>query len=261
MCLAVISTSKLQAQNVGINSTGASPDVSAALDVNSNSKGILIPRIALTSCLDVTTIPSPATSLLVYNTATAGTSPNQVLPGYYFWNGTKWVSFMTPSNGGGIIGEIRSMIKASDFNGWVLLDGRSVGSLTLSQQAVALSMGFTSSIPDASNAYLTQNGGSMGATVGSNSLVLTQANLPNINLTGTTSSEGLHTHSYSFDDDNTSIANSGGTNTSAIAEETKPTTTDGAHSHTVTVSSGGNNVSINKTPKTLSVNMFIYLGL
>jgi hypothetical protein len=28
---------------------------------------------------------------LVYNTQTAGSSPNQVTPGYYFWNGTAWL--------------------------------------------------------------------------------------------------------------------------------------------------------------------------
>ncbi len=28
-------------------------------------------------------------SLLVYNTATAGTSPNNVTPGFYYWNGAK----------------------------------------------------------------------------------------------------------------------------------------------------------------------------
>jgi hypothetical protein len=31
------------------------------------------------------------TGLLIYNTATAGTAPNNVVPGYYFWNGTYWV--------------------------------------------------------------------------------------------------------------------------------------------------------------------------
>ena len=36
-------------QNVGINSTGALPAASAILDVASSDKGILIPRVALTS--------------------------------------------------------------------------------------------------------------------------------------------------------------------------------------------------------------------
>jgi hypothetical protein len=29
--------------------------------------------------------------MLVYNTATAGVSPNNVVPGFYYWNGSKWI--------------------------------------------------------------------------------------------------------------------------------------------------------------------------
>lgn len=31
---------------------------------------------------------------MIYNTATAGTSPNNVIPGYYYYDGTKWVRFI-----------------------------------------------------------------------------------------------------------------------------------------------------------------------
>jgi hypothetical protein len=91
----LISVSQLKtlAQNVGINSTGATPSASSMLDVESTNKGVLIPRIALTDATDVATIASPATSLLIYNTATAGASPSNVVPGYYYWDGAKWQSF------------------------------------------------------------------------------------------------------------------------------------------------------------------------
>lgn len=75
-------------QNVGINSTGQPADQSAGLDVNFSNKGFLPPRVALISSLDSTTILQPATGLLIYNTATAGTFPNGVMPGYYFNSGT-----------------------------------------------------------------------------------------------------------------------------------------------------------------------------
>ncbi len=81
------------AQNVGISSSsGFTPDASAALDVSYTNKGLLIPRVALTANNVAGPISSPATSLLVYNTATAGTSPNNVIPGYYYWNGSAWVN-------------------------------------------------------------------------------------------------------------------------------------------------------------------------
>ena len=85
-------------QNVGINSTGAAPATSAGLDVDFANKGLLIPRVALASTADVTTIPSPTTSLMVYNTANAGVAPNNVTPGYYYYTGTAWTRI---SNGTG----------------------------------------------------------------------------------------------------------------------------------------------------------------
>ncbi len=93
-------------QNIGINTTGATPDPSTILDLNTgntftspNGKGLLIPNIALTGATDAVTIGSPATSLLIYNTATAGVSPNNVAPGYYYWNGVKWVSLISGGSG------------------------------------------------------------------------------------------------------------------------------------------------------------------
>ena len=89
--------SSIAAQSVGINSTGAAPLSSAMLDVNASNKGLLIPRVSLTSSTDITTITSPATSLLIYNTASAGTTPNNVIPGFYFWDGSRWVPLLAQS--------------------------------------------------------------------------------------------------------------------------------------------------------------------
>ncbi len=85
-----------EAQNVGISPTsGFTPDASAGLDVSYSSKGLLIPRVALTATNSAGPIASPATSLLIYNTATAGTLPYSVAPGYYYWNGTAWIAITT----------------------------------------------------------------------------------------------------------------------------------------------------------------------
>ncbi|WP_439559726.1 hypothetical protein [Dyadobacter sp.] len=53
------------AQGVGINTT--TPHPSAALDIQSTNKGLLIPQVELQSSIDNATVPSPATGLLVYN--------------------------------------------------------------------------------------------------------------------------------------------------------------------------------------------------
>jgi hypothetical protein len=77
------------AQSVGINTP--TPDASAVLDVKATDKGILIPRVALSSTSIAAPVVAPLTSLLIYNTATSGVSPNDVKPGYYYWDGVKWV--------------------------------------------------------------------------------------------------------------------------------------------------------------------------
>lgn len=87
--LSLVNFQFILAQNVGINATGATPATSAMLDIVSSNSGLLIPRIALNSTTDVTTISSPATSLLVYNTGAGSLTT----AGFYYWNGSKWVTF------------------------------------------------------------------------------------------------------------------------------------------------------------------------
>jgi hypothetical protein len=72
---------------VAINTSGANPDASAGLDVSFTNKGVLITRVALTQTTLASPVTSPLTSLMVYNTATV----NDVTPGYYYWNGSRWV--------------------------------------------------------------------------------------------------------------------------------------------------------------------------
>ena len=97
-----------RAGSVGIGTT--SPHASAILDVTSTSKGFLPPRVTLTGTADVATIASPASGLMVYNTATAGTSPNNVIPGYYYWNGAAWTRI---SNNGSILSSSTVTISAT----------------------------------------------------------------------------------------------------------------------------------------------------
>lgn len=88
----------------------ASPNKSTMLHVDSNNRGVLIPNVTLTGTNDFTTIKGAAAdtegyykeSLLVFNTASAGTGVNAVKPGFYYWfldNATKansrWVRLFT----------------------------------------------------------------------------------------------------------------------------------------------------------------------
>ncbi|WP_027379996.1 hypothetical protein [Chryseobacterium daeguense] len=95
-----------QANDLIVTNTGstgigtATPNASAILDITSTSKGILGPRISLTSATMQLSANPNATGLLIYNTGPVLAS------GYYFWNGTEWRVFNTSSgnnnNGGNI---------------------------------------------------------------------------------------------------------------------------------------------------------------
>ena len=87
---------------VGIGTT--SPDTSALLDLSSSSKGLLIPRVSLSSLSDASTIVLPATSLMVYNTNASLTGGT----GYYYNAGTtgspSWTRLSSGLSGWGLTG-------------------------------------------------------------------------------------------------------------------------------------------------------------
>ena len=85
---AIFFTTLLNAQSVGIGTN--TPNSNAILDVTSSNKGLLIPRVALSSTTSASPLGGFVAGMMVYNTATAGTSPNNVTPGFYLCSGTKW---------------------------------------------------------------------------------------------------------------------------------------------------------------------------
>ncbi|MFN8237494.1 MAG: hypothetical protein U0T77_04940 [Chitinophagales bacterium] len=92
-----------QTGNVGIGT--ATPDGTSKLDVSATDKGMLIPRVALTAANAATPITKAdgsaastgdlASPLLVYNTATAGSGADKVTPGFYYWNGSRWIKLIS----------------------------------------------------------------------------------------------------------------------------------------------------------------------
>ena len=93
-------------QGVAMNTSGTPAAASTVLDLNSGNagnKGFLPEKVSLTASNVAAPITSPATGLFVYNTATAGTTPNNVFPGYYYWNGSMWVRLLNSSKVSGIL--------------------------------------------------------------------------------------------------------------------------------------------------------------
>ncbi|HEX2630125.1 MAG TPA: hypothetical protein VHM26_13960 [Chitinophagaceae bacterium] len=84
-----------RSQSVAINTDGSQPNNSALLDLKSDSKGLLLPRMTMQQR---TSIPSPATGLLVYQT--------EAPEGFYYNKGTPaapdWVLLNTTAPTSGI---------------------------------------------------------------------------------------------------------------------------------------------------------------
>lgn len=101
--------SAAQAQNIGINSTGATPDASAMLDVASTTSGILIPRM---TAAQRTGITSPAKGLLVYQT-TGTPGPTEH---FWYYDGTSWRPLFTDRIGWSTTGNAGTAV-ATNFLG------------------------------------------------------------------------------------------------------------------------------------------------
>lgn len=83
----------------------------------------------------------------------------QVLTSNGVSNSPEWKTIAVATN---LTGDIKYSLITSDHNGWVKLDGRSVSSLISTQQAQASVLGFSTNLPDATNAYLVQNNTTLG---------------------------------------------------------------------------------------------------
>ena len=86
---------------VKIGLPSGAPAASAILDLSNldaaatAKKGFLGPQVTLSGTADATTVPSPATGLMVYNTTAAGSGTTAVVAGYYYFNGTQWVQMVS----------------------------------------------------------------------------------------------------------------------------------------------------------------------
>ncbi len=75
----------LQAQNVAINNTGAAADSKAMLDISSNAKGVLIPRLTQG---ERDAIAAPPAGLLLFNTTSNS---------FQYYGGSVWVNITNSS--------------------------------------------------------------------------------------------------------------------------------------------------------------------
>ena len=142
----------------GIGTT--TPNASAKLDVSSSTLGFLPPRVALTAnnvFAPIIGTSSAAAGLLIYNTATAGTAPNNVVPGYYYWNGTAW----TQISNGLIVDASKSSsfsVAAADNNKLFLISSSTTVTVTI---PTGLPVGFSCQFIQTGAGVITLSGSSV----------------------------------------------------------------------------------------------------
>ncbi|OWP75953.1 hypothetical protein [Flavobacterium oreochromis] len=75
-----------------------------ALEINSSTNGFLPPQVTLTASNVSAPVVNPQgggvpiAGTIVYNTAISGVTPNNVVPGYYYWNGSNWLLLTSQSS-------------------------------------------------------------------------------------------------------------------------------------------------------------------
>lgn len=67
------------------------------LELDNTTKEMLIPRLALSATNLTTPLCKHIKGMVVYNTATVGKAPNNVMPGYYYNDGAAWKRMATSS--------------------------------------------------------------------------------------------------------------------------------------------------------------------
>ncbi|MFK5973210.1 MAG: hypothetical protein QM485_08005 [Flavobacteriaceae bacterium] len=276
--IAKVGITTAQASEITANTTKAGlPSMSNAQIVVANGSS---QAIAVTMTGDITISNTGATSLADDSVTTSkiGTSgiadANKVME----TDGSGDPVWVAKTNfNSNELGDIKQGIQAADHNGWIVLNGRAISSLTAAQQTNAGVLGLSGSLPNASNTYLSQNGAALGSVSGSNSKTINQANLPNVNFTGSTNSTSTGDQwlsrilniggagNYHGVNRTISRGNTGwfGRVTNGYDDDPNDyysTYTTTSHLHSLSINSGGSGAALDIKPQTLSVNVFIYLG-
>ena len=164
-----------------------------------------------------------------------------------------------------VMGDLKSSLETTDHKGWYILNGRNISTLSSSARNVAISLGFTTTLPNAADRIIKTKTSvqALGLSAGNNTIVLAQANIPVYTMTATLSTTGPHTHTWLDKHTNsvgTQTVPDGGSYAHAHEGSTINTTSDGLHTHTATSPTGGSSTAFSLLPEYVIVNTFIYLG-
>jgi hypothetical protein len=185
---------------------------------------------------------------------------------YYFYNGSIWQPLV--SGGSAVFGDVKNGYQTTDHNGWVLLNGRLLTTLTPTQQVTAAALGFVANLPNVADKSIVGASPTkaLNTTGGADNVILSRDQLPDFSL-NTLPGEGMHTHLYYWPTYTTTYVAAGSNAVSYIYNYGTFWSNyngyyDGAHTHTTeSVNGGVPQSAINIQNPYITMNGFIYLGL
>jgi hypothetical protein len=234
----------------------------ALVEIESINKGLLLPRLELLSTLKPDPLTQHIAGMVAYNIEKVGAADTAVSPGLYYNNGKRWLKLVPNPH---VFGDLKFSYAKLDHDGWYALNGRVLSTLPTVAQANASNLGFKGFLPDAAYRYFKgyPGIGTIGKYGGDSTVVLDQANLPDVQFSGQTFSGGAHQHLIP---DATWVQYDAVSGTSSISDLeflegfNLPTNYAGEHTHDVQVNSGGSSQPVLIDPPHILVNVFIYLG-
>jgi microcystin-dependent protein len=162
------------------------------------------------------------------------------------------------------IGDYKLSARISDKNGWLICDGRSVAITNYPELYDVIGTSFGSeddgyfNLPDYRGRVIGGFGQGDGLTnrnigdyIGAETHQLTVSELPSHNHTGTTASDGDHSHTVANVPYGTQSVDGGGLTACDETTSTVTTSTAGAHTHTFTSNNTGSNTPHNNMQPTL----------
>jgi hypothetical protein len=110
LLLSILLSGSVVISNVEIGTV--TPNSDSIHDVLSRNKGLLLPRIALSSTNLANPLSAFVAGIVVYNTATAGSGSTIVSPEIYCSDGFAWISFKVNA-----IGDVKKGFHDTDHEG------------------------------------------------------------------------------------------------------------------------------------------------
>lgn len=95
IAISFLATAGFAQTKIGVvGKSNADVNTNAVLELEAENKGLLLPRVALTETTKANPLSAHVSGMTVYNTATVA----DVVPGFYYNDGSKWQQMVTTDN-------------------------------------------------------------------------------------------------------------------------------------------------------------------